>query len=43
MDVARAPVKVGGRRIHAPCTLVGKALEPFGKGVGELLVLLSLQ
>jgi hypothetical protein len=37
------PVKVGGRKMHAPGTIIGKALEPLEKGVGEILVLLSLQ
>ncbi len=37
------PVMVGGRRIHAPGTIIGKALEPLSGGTGEILVLLSLQ
>lgn len=37
------PLKVGGRKMHAPGTIIGKALEPLEKGVGEILVLLSLQ
>lgn len=37
------PISVGGRQLHAPGTLLGKALEPLEKGVGEILVLLSLQ
>ena len=37
------PVEIGGRRIHAPGTLIGKALEPLAQGTGEILVLLSLQ
>ena len=37
------PVAVGGRKIHAPGTIIGKALEPLEKGTGEILVLLSLQ
>jgi hypothetical protein len=37
------PVMVGGRKIHAPGTIIGKALEPLAGGVGEILVLLSLQ
>jgi len=37
------PVVVGGRRTHAPGTIIGKALEPFASGTGEILVLLSLQ
>ncbi|HEV2705338.1 MAG TPA: hypothetical protein VGV59_05410 [Pyrinomonadaceae bacterium] len=37
------PVEVGGRKMHAPGTIIGKALEPLEKGTGEILVLLSLQ
>jgi hypothetical protein len=37
------PFEIGGRRIHSPGTIIGKALEPLEKGVGEILVLLSLQ
>jgi hypothetical protein len=37
------PITIGGRQIHAPGTLIGKALEPLEKGTGEILVLLSLQ
>jgi hypothetical protein len=37
------PISVGGRQLHAPGTLLGKALEPLEKGTGEILVLLSLQ
>jgi hypothetical protein len=37
------PIKVGGRLMHMPGTLIGKALEPLEKGRGEILVLLSLQ
>lgn len=37
------PVRVGGVRMHRPGTIVGKALEPLAGGVGEILVLLSLQ
>ena len=37
------PMAVGGRKIHAPGTIIGKALEPLDKGTGEILVLLSLQ
>lgn len=33
----------GGTPIRHPDTLIGKALEPLKKGVGEILVLLSLQ
>jgi hypothetical protein len=37
------PVLVAGRRMHAPGTIIGKALEPLDKGAGEIPVLLSLQ
>lgn len=37
------PIDVGGRRIHQPGTVVGKALEPLDAGVGEILVLVTLQ
>ena len=36
------PVKLDGTPIHRPGTIIGKALEPLEKGVGEILVL-SLQ
>jgi len=37
------PIEIGGRKIHMPGTLIGKALEPLEKGSGKILVLLSLQ
>jgi hypothetical protein len=37
------PIDLGGRKIHQPGTLIGKALEPLSEGEGEILVLLSLQ
>ena len=37
------PVRFGRRKLHAPGTIVGKALEPLAGGTGEILVLLSLQ
>jgi hypothetical protein len=37
------PIDVGGRKIHAPATVVGKALESLAGGTGEILVLLTLQ
>jgi len=37
------PITVGGRLMHMPGTLIGKALEPLEKGSGKILVLLSLQ
>jgi hypothetical protein len=37
------PMIVGGRPMHRPGTIVGKALEPLQRGTAEILVLLSLQ
>ncbi|HEY9284578.1 MAG TPA: hypothetical protein VIP46_14070 [Pyrinomonadaceae bacterium] len=37
------PVNLGAATVHRPGTIVGKALEPLEKGVGEILVLLSMQ
>ena len=37
------PINFGGRQIHAPGTIIGKALQALDKGTGEILVLLSLQ
>jgi hypothetical protein len=37
------PLVIDGRRLHQPGTIIGKALEPLDSGVGEILVLLSLQ
>lgn len=37
------PIEIGGAKIHRPGTIIGKALEPLDKGIGEILVLLSLQ
>ncbi len=37
------PIKVSGRLMHMPGTLIGKALEPLERGSGTILVLLSLQ
>ena len=37
------PINIGGVEIHRPGTLIGKALESFTSGTGEILVLLSLQ
>lgn len=37
------PVEIGGIAIHRPGTLIGKALQPLDSGMGEILVLLSLQ
>jgi hypothetical protein len=37
------PMNLNGRLFHQPGTIIGKALEPLDAGVGEILVLLSLQ
>lgn len=37
------PVDLGGTLIHRPGTIIGKALESLEGGLGEILVLLSLQ
>jgi hypothetical protein len=37
------PMDINGRKFHQPGTIIGKALEPLDGGVGEILVLLSLQ
>ncbi len=37
------PITIGGRRMHAPGTITGKASEPLEKGTGGILVLLSLR
>jgi hypothetical protein len=37
------PIDLGGRKIHQPGTIIGKALQPLKSGEGEILVLLSLQ
>jgi hypothetical protein len=37
------PLDVGGVRIHRPATIIGKALQSLDKGIGEIMVLLSLQ
>lgn len=37
------PIKISGRTIHQPGTLIGKALEPLKSGTGQILVLLCLQ
>jgi hypothetical protein len=43
MAMKSEPIVIGGPQIHAPETLIGKALEPLEKGKGSILVLLSLQ
>lgn len=37
------PLRIGGRLLHQPGTILGKALESTGSGQGKVLVLLSLQ
>jgi hypothetical protein len=37
------PMSISGRSFHQPGTIIGKALEPLEGGVGEILVLLSMQ
>jgi hypothetical protein len=37
------PMNINGRMFHQPGTILGKALEPLDGGVGEILVLLSMQ
>jgi hypothetical protein len=43
MAMRSEPLNLGGAQIHRPGTLIGKALQPLESGVGEILVLLSLQ
>jgi hypothetical protein len=37
------PMEINGRQFHQPGTIIGKALEPLEGGIGEILVLLSMQ
>lgn len=37
------PMNINGRPFHQPGTIIGKALQPLTGGVGEILVLLSMQ
>lgn len=37
------PMNINGRKFHQPGTIIGKALEPWDAGQGEILVLLSMQ
>jgi hypothetical protein len=37
------PIRVGGKLIHRPGTIIGKALEALPAGQGKILVLVSLQ
>lgn len=41
--MASEPIVLGTAKIHRPGTILGKALEPLAEGVGEVLVLLTLQ
>lgn len=43
MAMRSEAVSLGGVLIHRPGTIIGKALEPLEQGVGEILVLLSMQ
>lgn len=43
MAMRSEPVEIGGHRFHKPGTIIGKALEPLEGGMGEVLVLLSMQ
>jgi hypothetical protein len=37
------PMTINGRSFHQPGTIIGKALEPLQGGIGDILVLLSMQ
>jgi hypothetical protein len=43
MAMRSRPLRVGGRLIHRPGTIIGKALEALPNGEGQILVLVSLQ
>jgi hypothetical protein len=43
MAMRSEPMEIGGHSFHKPGTIIGKALEPLEDGVGEILVLLSMQ
>jgi hypothetical protein len=43
MAMKSEAVLLGGREMHQPGTIIGKALEPLASGEGQILVLLSLQ
>jgi hypothetical protein len=43
MAMRSEPMQIGGQSFHKPGTIIGKALEPLDGGVGEILVLLSMQ
>jgi hypothetical protein len=37
------PMNISGRRLHQPGTIIGKALQSLDGGLGQILVLLSMQ
>jgi hypothetical protein len=43
MAMLSQPMEINGRKFHQPGTILGKALEPLEGGIGEILVLLSMQ
>jgi hypothetical protein len=43
MAMRSLPLRAGGKLIHRPGTIIGKALQPWVRGQGEIMVLLSLQ
>jgi hypothetical protein len=43
MAMKSVPIRIGGKVVHRPGTIVGKALEPLRSGQREILVLLTLQ
>jgi hypothetical protein len=43
MAMRSEPLTISGRSFHQPGTIIGKALQPLPGGVGEILVLLSMQ
>lgn len=43
MAMRSEAMDINGRKFHQPGTILGKALEPLAGGLGEILVLLSLQ
>jgi hypothetical protein len=42
MAMKSQPIRIAGKLIHRPGTIIGKALEPLARGQAEILVLLSL-
>lgn len=43
MAAKSVPIKIKGKVLHRPGTIIGKALQPLASGQGTILVLLSLQ